>query len=155
MCGRMRRTPGSPGNVLACPQEGDSGIAVNWKSAVGAGVAALAFLAVAMLVYEARKPPPAPGKGDGRAPLTDVARANQRPLEGPMSAPVALPSGSAAQPEAVPAEVIPPDEMPDPAHPPRWTAPLAEPGAPVPPDPFTPPPMVVDPDRGRRVDAGP
>jgi hypothetical protein len=45
---------------------------------------------------------------------------------------------------------IPPRDMPDPAHPPQFTKPLAEPNPnPVPPDPFVPPPMVQDPNRGR------
>lgn len=127
---------------------------MNWKSVLGIVAGAALFVVVAVVVHEARKPPPNRSKHDGRTPLTDVARGNQGALGPilPLEAPAA-PSGS--QPEAIPAPEYPPDEMPDPANPPRWIPPLAEPGPPVPPDPFTPPPMEVDPDRGRRIDAGP
>jgi len=90
-------------------------------------------------------------------PLTDVA-ARPRPVavtppEDPAVRLARLRAAStqplASQPTAPPAKVVLPKEMPDPSRPPQWTRPLASPGPPQPPDPFVPPPIVQDPDRGR------
>jgi len=127
---------------------------VKWKSVVVVSVVALLFVATGLVVNEARKPPGSSAKKNERGPLTDVARAKRPSIEIPAPSRLVPAPGSAVQPVAIPAEVIPPEEMEDPSNPPRWTKSLAEPGPPEPPDPNTPPPMVVDPDRGRRVDAG-
>jgi hypothetical protein len=58
--------------------------------------------------------------------------------------------------ERVPAMQAPgPSEMPDVAHPPQWTAPLAgPPGGPLtPPDPFTAPALRIDPVTGHATTA--
>lgn len=114
------------------------------------------FLGTGLVIHEIRKPPRSSERGDGRSPLTDVARGNEgQLLAGPLNPLAAGAQPSAGQPTATAPSPIPPDEMPDPANPPRWTKPLAEPGPPVPPDPAVPPPMVVDPDRGRSPNARP
>jgi hypothetical protein len=124
---------------------------------------ALLVLATAVLMTELQEPPrhtPEP-----TSPLTDVAAAapgvELRPEEEPSARQgarspdplaTATPGASAPVPrgpEAPPARVVPPSLMPDPANPPQGTRPLALPSTPSPPDPFMPPPIAVDPERGR------
>jgi len=129
---------------------------LNWKHGVGATAAVLLFIAVGFMVNEARKPPASKSRLDRTNPLTDVARQNHGSGPAPLAPLLPAPAAdSSPQPEAVAPDPIPPEDMADPSNPPRWTKPLAEPGPPNPPDPFTPPPMEVDPDRGRRGDTGP
>lgn len=129
--------------------------------------AALLVLATAVVMTELQAPPrrtPEP-----TAPLTDVAgpapvapvspgeQPHRRLAQGPPPAqpgqpPETAPTSSQVPsqvPEAPPARVVAPSLMPDPAHPPQWTKPLALPSTPSPPDPLTPPPIAVDPERGR------
>jgi hypothetical protein len=86
------------------------------------------------------------------SPLTDVAArpraAPVTPDERPERRRAPLPPST--QPTAPPLKAVPPALMPDPAHPPQGTRPRALPGPPRPPDPFVPPPIAQDPDRGRR-----
>ncbi len=82
--------------------------------------------------------PPAQVK---RAPLTDIA---------PEPPPLAEPPQRRTDLDLPPLEaptVLPPQDM-DVRNPPQWTTPIALPAAyPSPPDPFTPPPIKVDPKR--------
>jgi hypothetical protein len=127
------------------------------------GIAALGvvvwMVAMGILIHEVTKTPePREAQGEKLkevAPLTDVA-AEQRQItlgtpepgtQGPMAS-----TPSPADRVAGMAQVIPPAEMADPSNPPQWTMPLAEPGEPQPPDPINPPPIEVDPDRGRSHD---
>lgn len=132
---------------------------------------ALLVLVIAVVTAELLEPPRA--TPEPTEPLTDVAGAapavQVRPEEAPHlrqvqpPAPVPQPSqpgqaqGTAEPPppvpEAPPAKVVPPSLMPDPANPPQWTKPLAVPSTPKPPNPFEPPPIAVDPERGRHPHA--
>ncbi len=125
-------------------------------------VAALLVLATAVVMSELQEPPrhtPEP-----TAPLTDVAgpspevtvstgeEPHQRLTDGSRPPPSGQPEETGTTkpvPEAPPARVVLPALMPDPAHPPQWTKPLALPSTPSPPDPMVPPPIAVDPERGR------
>jgi hypothetical protein len=86
------------------------------------------------------------------SPLTDVAPAPRvappTAAESPEQRLARLPPSS--QPEAPAPPVVLPKDMPDPSRPPQWTQPLTTPKAPVPPDPFKPPEIAQDPNRGRR-----
>ena len=116
-----------------------------------------------LLVREVRQVPPSPtvepGKGE-IAPLTDVAPASRRSV--PEATPVAprrsprpesmrpaQPADASRSAQALPTVVVPPSLMPDPANPPQWTKERAVPGEPTPPDPFVPPEIEQDPERGR------
>lgn len=112
-------------------------LAVSAASLVVAGIA---------LMNQVRGGPPKPR--EVAQPLTDVAAKapaiDVDPSEAPERRLARLaPSSQAVRP------AVPPAEMPDPARPPQWTKTLAAPGPPQPPDPFVPPPIAVDPDRGR------
>jgi len=119
------------------------------------GVLVLVFLIV--LVREARKAPKGrAGATDSskrqNSPLTDVAprrsgtRTDRPEMNVPRPTAVEPRTG---QPRAKAAPYVLPADMPDPSNPPQWTKPLAVPGEPRPPDPFTPPEIAQDPDRGR------
>jgi hypothetical protein len=86
----------------------------------------------------------------GGAPLTDLA---PRPTRTPLfESEPKRGDRAAARPRPTrdaPPRRIAPKLMPDPAHPPSWTATLAAPPPPDPPDPFVAPPIVVDPNHGR------
>jgi hypothetical protein len=128
--------------------------------------AALLVLAIAVVMAEFQQPPrhtPEP-----TAPLTDVAgpapvvsvspreEPHRRLAEHPPPGQPVPPPGTDTRPpvpEAPPARVVLPSLMPDPAHPPQWTKPLALPSTPSPPDPSVPPPIAVDPERGRHPHA--
>lgn len=117
-------------------------------------VAALAALVgVALVVRQLRKVPARSANPNdtltdvaGRSPETDV-----RGAESPSRR--ASQGGSARRPQAPPAKVVMPELMPDPAHPPQWTAPRAMPPPPKPPDPFVPPPVAVDPSPGHHTNS--
>jgi len=128
---------------------------------------ALLVLATSVLVSALLEPPhhvPEP-----TAPLTDMAGATPEVLIHPEERPdrrlaqraLARSPGHAAEgapeekgPRMPPAaRGVPPSLMPDPSHPPQWTRPLAVPTTPSPPDPFVPPSLVVDPERGRHSQA--
>ncbi|MCG8419091.1 MAG: hypothetical protein MJE77_14240 [Proteobacteria bacterium] len=119
--------------------------------------AAAVLVSLMLLVREVRRvpsrPAPAPGKGEV-APLTDVApRARRTVPDNPPVVPErarALDDSAAGTPTATAAPAVPPALMPDPANPPQWTRSRAMPGEPTPPDPFTPPDIEQDPDRGRK-----
>lgn len=107
--------------------------------------AALLVMAIAVLIAELQEPPrhsPEP-----TSPLTDVA--GTAPAVGVRPAPPGAPDSPRPGPEAPPARMVPPSLMPDAANPPQWTRPLALPSTPSPPNPFVPPPIAVDPERGR------
>lgn len=131
--------------------------------------AAFLVLAIAVVMTALQQPPRR--TLEPAAPLTDVAgpapQVSVSPMEQPHVRRADVPppgqqpgissrtSPPASQvPEAPPARVVLPSLMPDPAHPPQWTKPLALPSKPSPPDPFTPPPMAVDPERGRSPASG-
>jgi hypothetical protein len=118
--------------------------------------AALLVLALAVGVTELQEPPrhtPEP-----TAPLTDVAgpapvvpvSTREEPPRRLAERPAPETATLAPVPEVPPTQVVAPSLMPDPAHPPQWTKPLALPSTPSPPDPSIPPPIAVDPERGRR-----
>lgn len=121
------------------------------RSRLALAVLALGLLALGvMFLLELRRVPPLPATPTGRAepaPLTDVAgparRARQATAEQTSTDAAYLPP----LPEPV---AVPPTLMPDPAHPPQGTAPLAVPGKPVPPDPMIEPELTQDPTRGGR-----
>lgn len=108
--------------------------------------AALACIGAVIGVREVMKPPAAPPAASGGS-MTDLAPTATVTVT--VGGPVA-PNAADATPTPVPTTaVVAPSAMADPANPPRWTEPLAMPGVPAPPDPFNPPPLAVDPSRGR------
>ncbi|HEY3352248.1 MAG TPA: hypothetical protein VGQ83_03300 [Polyangia bacterium] len=117
-------------------------------------VAAGLVVAGVALVNQVRGGAPA-RRAAAPAPLTDIA-AQPRPVavgpdEGPARRLAALPA--ATQPAAGAPPVVPPSQMPDPARPPHWTGtPPRVPPTPTPPNPFVPPPIAQDPERGRPQD---
>jgi hypothetical protein len=117
------------------------------KKIILAGFGAALLVAAIVLVDQLRGGPPKPRDTVSR-PLTDVAArppvVGVDPSESPEKRLARL--GPASQPAKA---ATPPREMPDPSRPPQWTEPLATPGTPQPPDPFVPPPIAVDPNRGR------
>ncbi len=134
-------------------RRGGSGWAGKALIAFGALIVVLLFL----LVREVRTAPSSdkdsadPSRKESN-PLTDVAP-RQRRLSGPSMdtrRPAATNEDGEEQPRAKPAPYKLPPDLPDPSNPPQWTEPLAVPGEPRPPDPFTPPEIAQDPDRGRR-----
>ncbi len=123
--------------------------------------ATLIVLATAAVVAELLEPPRP--STEPTSPLTDVAGPAPAVSVSPREEPLRRQAEQPAQPgpspetstptpvpEAPPARVVPPSLMRDPAHPPQGTKPLALPSTPSPPDPSIPPPMQVDPERGRR-----
>lgn len=106
-------------------------------------------------VRELRRVPP--HVQDPTSPLTDVAG---KPFELDVHADeakrqlaLALIAANRRVPELPPPRVVMPEQMPDPANPPQWTAPRAGPPPPEPPDPFVPPPVAVDPTPGHHTNA--
>ncbi len=123
----------------------------------GLVVAGLAFL-----VHEAKKVPSSgPRHGPGEAetnPLTDVAARSsvnempRLPERAGQGEPPEFEVDESGQPVVPPAAYVLPADLPDPTNPPQETEPLALPGEPVPPDPFTEPAIEQDPSRGGRTE---
>jgi hypothetical protein len=63
-------------------------------------------------------------------------------------------AGEAGEKTLPPKKVRPPELMPDPNDPPRWTRTIARPREPRPPDPSVPPPLDIDPETGRAPGEG-
>jgi hypothetical protein len=116
------------------------------------------FLVVAAFAYgvrEMRRVPASSAAPSG--PITDLAGSPPYTVqfhndESPEQRLNAQQAASGA-PAAGPVIVVMPSQMPDPAHPPQWTAPRADPPIPKPPDPFVPPPVTVDPSPGHHTNA--
>jgi len=99
------------------------------------------------LLRSAAPPPP-----EAAMPLTDVAGQPPRVDVQAAEAPTERLRNLGLEQLPAPAfeAQLPTAAMPDLAHPPAWTQPLAAPqGAPVPPDPFKAPPLAVNPERGQ------
>lgn len=130
-----------------------------WAGKVLIAFGALVVVLLFLLVREVRTAPPRdkdsadPSRKEAN-PLTDVAPRQRRvPGMGPSMddrRAAATNEDGVEQPRAKPGPYKLPPDLPDPANPPQWTKPLAVPGEPRPPDPFTPPEIEQDPDRGRR-----
>jgi hypothetical protein len=116
------------------------------RRALGPALLGLALTLSALLVAAVRRVPKRDAAGG--TPLTDLAPAAPPRVAGssPTRPPPTLKRGPLTA-------RVPPADMPDPAHPPQWTRMLAEPGPPSPPDHEQPPPIIQDPDRGRRIPA--
>jgi len=113
------------------------------------GLLTLIVVVFGWLVHELRR---VPARTGSREPLTDIAaKGDSMTVDAPWRR-AAAENGHVVENQpaqvAPPAKRVPPRAMPDPTHPPQWTKPLAVPTAPKPPDPFVPPPIAVDPERG-------
>jgi len=123
-----------------------------WKVLVGLLlVASFAFGVREMRRVPATTAPPS-------APLTDIAGRPAYEIqfnnaESPEQRLLAQQAAASGAPAAAAPVVVMPSQMPDPAHPPQWTAPLAEPPIPRPPNPHVPPPVTVDPSPGHHTNA--
>jgi hypothetical protein len=126
------------------------------------GIAIAGVMALAVyLVREVRRVPSAPPT---RERTSDVVVPHARPWQPgggilgyrtPTSQPQPAPTGAGEIPipperQLKPVKRILPKDLPDPSNPPQYTRPLASPPAhPVPPNPFVPPPIRVNPDRSK------
>lgn len=127
----------------------------------GLVIAGLVFLVQEVKQVPSGGPRPEPGKAETN-PLTDVAarpaatampRLPDRPGHGErpgQGEPPEFDIDETGQAVAPPTAYVLPDDLPDPANPPQETEPLALPGEPIPPDPFTEPEIAQDPNRGGR-----
>jgi hypothetical protein len=115
------------------------------------GVFAAGLVVAAIALLNQIRGGPATRGAAPSGPLTDVAAHQPQLPADPNERPEVRLARlkPSTQPVAPPIQPVAPVDMPDPARPPRWTEPLAEPPPPQPPDPLVPPPMVVDPNRGR------